>query len=238
MQVALLERLDEIRQRAGVPRLLDQVVLRERGEDEHRAQLLARDRARRGEAVHPRHLDVEDGEVGLGVAHEIDGLVAAAGLADDFVALFLEDLLDVEPDDGFVLGEHDRTFIGRPVIHSAMLSARRSRRHAVEQVVLLLLELADRSAERVALPALRVGVAAHLVRLGVGERRLRHERPEPGVLGFGVEERALLVGDREFGAQPLEPIAHVDQAALEQGPGHEAESLRRTNRRCDSVFRP
>ena len=81
----------------------------------------------------------------------------------------------------------------------------------------------DRPAQRVALAALGVGVAARLVRLGVGERRLGHERPQAGVLGFGLEERALLVGDRELGAQPLEPVAHVDQAALEQGPGHEAE---------------
>ena len=75
------------------------------------------------------------------------------------------------------------------------------------------------------------------MRLGLGERRLGHERPQAGVLGFVVEERELLVGDRELGAQPLEPIAHVDQAALEQGPGHEAESLRREPR-CDSVCRP
>ena len=95
--------------------------------------------------------------------------------------------------------------------------------------------IARRSASRSA--ALRVGVPAHLVRFGVGEGRLRHQRPQPGVLGFGVEERGLLVGDAEFSTQPLEPIAHVDQAALEQGPGHEAESLR-PEPRCDSVFRP
>ncbi len=84
------------------------------------------------------------------------------------------------------------------------------------------------AAQRVALAALGVGVTAGLVRLGVGERRLRHERAQPGVLGLGVEERALLVGDAELGAQPLEPIAHVDQTALEQGPGHGCESLRRS----------
>ncbi len=92
-QVALLERLHQVGQRAGVARLLDEVVLRERGEDQNRAQLLARDRARGGEAVHPRHLDVEDREVGLRAAHEIDRVIAATGLPDDLVALFLEDLL-------------------------------------------------------------------------------------------------------------------------------------------------
>ena len=80
-------------------------------------------------------------------------------------------------------------------------------------------ELGDRPAQRVALAALGVGVAAHLVRLGIGQRRLGHERTQPGVLGLGLEERALLVGDGELGAQALEPVAHVDEAALQQGAG-------------------
>ncbi len=62
-------------------------------------------------------------------------------------------------------------------------------RHAVEQCVLLGFELVDRPAQRLALAALGVGVAAHLVRLGLGERRLRHERTQAGVLGLGLEER-------------------------------------------------
>ena len=78
----------------------------------------------------------------------------------------------------------------------------------------------DRAPQRVALAGLRVGVAAHLAGLGVGDRRLRHERAQPGVLGLGLEERALLVGDGELGAQPLEAVAHVDEAALEQGARH------------------
>ena len=61
---------------------------------------------------------------GLSVADELDGLVAAAGLADDFVALFLEDLLEVEPDDGLVLGEDDsRTVRWTLGSSSSMLSA-------------------------------------------------------------------------------------------------------------------
>ena len=36
-----------------------------------------------------------------------DGLVAAAGLGDDLVALLLEGLLEIEADDGLVLGDHD-----------------------------------------------------------------------------------------------------------------------------------
>ena len=44
---------------------------------------------------------------GQQVTHEVDRLVAAPGLADDLVALFLEGLAQVHPDDGLVLGDHD-----------------------------------------------------------------------------------------------------------------------------------
>ena len=32
---------------------------------------------------------------------------------------------------------------------------------------------------------MRIGMTAHLVRFGLGERRFRDERPQPGVLGLG-----------------------------------------------------
>ena len=44
---------------------------------------------------------------GSQLADQLDRLVAAAGLADDLVALFLEGLAQVETDDGLVLGDHD-----------------------------------------------------------------------------------------------------------------------------------
>ena len=105
-QIALLERLDEVRQRAGVAGLLDDLALAERGEHQHAADPLGGDRPRRVEAVHARHLDVEDGQVRAEAADELDRLVAPAGLADDLVALLLEGLAQVEADDGFVLGDH------------------------------------------------------------------------------------------------------------------------------------
>ena len=37
---------------------------------------------------------------------------------------------------------------------------------------------------------------------------------KPRVVGLGREERALLVGDRELRAQPLQAVAHVDEAAF------------------------
>ena len=63
--------------------------------------------ARRLEPVEARHLDVEDREVGPELVRQPDGLVAAAGLAHDLVALLLQGLAQVEPDDGFVLGDQD-----------------------------------------------------------------------------------------------------------------------------------
>ena len=106
-QVALLERLDEVGQGAGVARLLDHLALAEGGEDQHAAQLLGGDDAGRLEPVDARHLDVEDRQVGLQLADQLDRLVAAAGLADDHVALLLEGLAEVHADDGLVLGDHD-----------------------------------------------------------------------------------------------------------------------------------
>ena len=82
-------------------------MLRECSQDEHRGKTFAGDRARRGEAVHAGHLDVEDREVGVQLAYELDRLVAAARLADDVVTLFLEDFLEIEPDDRLVLCDHD-----------------------------------------------------------------------------------------------------------------------------------
>ena len=97
------------------------------------------DVARGGEAVEPRHLDVEDREVRAEAADELDGLVAAAGLAHDLVALFLEELLEVEADDRLVLGDDDaRGAFGGTGFHSAILSGSAELGgHAVEQVILL-----------------------------------------------------------------------------------------------------
>src|SRR5437667_8752662 len=81
---------------------------------------------------------------------------------------------------------------------------RRLVRHAIEQCVLVAFELFDGAAQRVALAQLGVGVAAHLVGLGLGQRGFRNEGPKPRVLRFTDEDRALLLGDRELGAQARE----------------------------------
>ena len=151
------------------------------------------------------------------------GVVAAAGLADDLVVLFFEDLLEVEADDRLVLGEDDadglasprRPGVGRARGRSPSSAAMRSSSASCSSS-----SSRDRAAQRVALAGLRVGVAAHVAGLGVGDRRLRDQRAQPGVLGLGLEERALLVGDGQLRAQPLEAVAHVDEAALQQGARH------------------
>ena len=186
------------------------------------AEPLAGDGARGGEAVHARHLDVEDGEVGVELAHELDRVVAAAGLPHDLVVLLLEDLLEVEADDRLVFGEDDAYGLGHRGAPASEAVGGRTELggHAVEERVLLGFELAHRPPQRVPLADLGVGVAAHLAGFGVGHRRLGHERAQPGVLGLGLEERALLVGDGQLRAQPLQAVAHVDQAALQQGARH------------------
>src|SRR5688572_28516009 len=93
-EIALLERLHEIRKRARVARLLDEVALRERREDEHCGKALPSDVTCRRQAVEPRHLHVEDGEIGDELTHQLDGFVAATRLTYHRVALFFEELLE------------------------------------------------------------------------------------------------------------------------------------------------
>ena len=107
-QLAALERLDQVGQGAGVAGLLDEVALAERGEDEHGGAALGGDlpggrRGRRGPGI----LMSRMARSGSSWPDQLDGLVAAAGLAHDLVALLLEGLLEVEADDGLVLGDHD-----------------------------------------------------------------------------------------------------------------------------------
>src|SRR6266567_6048777 len=71
-------------------------------------------------------------------------------------------------------------------------------RHAVEQSVLLALQVADGPGERVAMPGQRVSVAASIAGLDVAERRFGHERAQSGVVGFVLEERELLLRDRQL----------------------------------------
>ena len=59
------------------------------------------------EPVEHRHLDVEDDQVGTQLLRPVDGLLAVADLGDDGVPLLLEHFLEVEADEGLVLGDED-----------------------------------------------------------------------------------------------------------------------------------
>ena len=106
-QLGALERLHEVGLSAGVTRLLDEVALAERREDEHRGRAPIVDAAGGLDAVESGHLDVEDRDVGLEPLDERDGLVAPRGLADDLVPLLLQRLEQVEADDALVFGDDD-----------------------------------------------------------------------------------------------------------------------------------
>src|SRR4051812_40096544 len=93
-------------------------------------------------------------------------------------------------------------------------------RDAVEEGVLLRLELAHGAAQRLRLTGLRIGVTAGVARLDVGEGRLRHQRTEADVLRLLLQEAELLLGDRELGADALETLADVDQSTLQEGLRH------------------
>ena len=147
----------------------------------------------------PGHLDVEDREVGLELADELDRLVAAAGLADDVVALLLEELLEVEADDRLVLGDDDA---GGRVGGSTRVRPRAQRAESSADMRSSSASCSRSSSRDRSARARRGGGPAR--RRGGGRRGPRRRRAgvsatsarEPGVLGLLLEERELLVGDR------------------------------------------
>ena len=91
-----VERLDqEIRRTFAHRGSDDGHVVEGRHQDDIDVRRSPADLTEERQAVHPRHLDVEDGEVGLELADELHRLVATARLADDLVALFLEGFLEI-----------------------------------------------------------------------------------------------------------------------------------------------
>ena len=73
-----------------------------------------------------------------------------------------------------------------------------------------------------------VGVPSGVAGFGIGQRRLGHERPETGIVGLVFEEGELLLGDAQLGTEPLQPLAHVDEATLQDRPRHRTrQSMRR-----------
>ena len=117
------------------------------------------------------------------VLDQLDGLVAAPGLAHDLVALFFEGLLEIEADDGLVFSDHDTD--GHRL--SPVGSGRRTREgsagfvsESIEQLVLFAFELFDRGLHLGSMAFVGVSVALCLVVLPIGQRRLGHQAPGCG----------------------------------------------------------
>ena len=65
-----------------------------------------------------------------------------------------------------------------------------------------------------------LGVAARLAVLALGQRGLRHQGPDAGVLGLAGQRGELLLGDPQVLPEPAQPTAHVAQTVLDPVPGH------------------
>ncbi len=88
-------RLEQEPGRAGVERVVDQPVDVVRGQHQHPArQVLGDDRPGGGDAVHHRHPDVHQHDVGSELAGEPHGLAALGGGADHGAAARLDDELE------------------------------------------------------------------------------------------------------------------------------------------------
>ena len=139
-QVGLAERLHEVAEDAGLDRARDELALAVGGHHHDRDRPLVEDAARRLDPVEPRHLHVEERDVGLGLARELDGLLAVARLGADLEAGRLEQALEVEPDERLVLGDEDTRHAGnttsarRPPSFSSASSPRSSSRTSARTI--------------------------------------------------------------------------------------------------------
>jgi hypothetical protein len=88
--------------------------------------------------------------------------------------------------------------------------------HPVEQFVLGALEFGDLVLQLTAVAAHGISVSLGLALVLTGEGRLRHQRAQPGVVGDVVEDRQLLVGDRQIVAQLAETGGDLAQPSFEE----------------------
>ncbi|BBE22692.1 hypothetical protein MN0502_15750 [Arthrobacter sp. MN05-02] len=101
------EGLDHVGHGSGVTGALDEFLLAEGGQQDHRRDAGFDDLFRGGDAVHDGHLHVHEDEVRLVFLGEGHGLLAVVGLRDDLVPFPTQDLDDVESDERLVLGHDD-----------------------------------------------------------------------------------------------------------------------------------
>lgn len=89
------------------------------------------------------------------------------------------------------------------------------------------LELAELLEQVGVVAAHGVRVALGLAVLLLGQRGLRHERPQTGFVGLLGEVGELLLGDGDVALDRLAAVGHVSQTPFDQGAAHER-SLRST----------
>ena len=95
--------------RAGLEGVEEVVVAVEGRHDDDVPEVVGDEVAGGLDAVHPRHLDVHQHDVGAGRAGPFDRLEAVGGLADDLdVVLDREDHREARPHHGVVVDEQDR----------------------------------------------------------------------------------------------------------------------------------
>ncbi len=92
------------------------------------------------------------------------------------------------------------------------------------------LQLGHASTRGVPSPGHCLFVAPGLLPLMVGERRLRHERPQPGVLGRLGEHSQLLLDDGELLASLHESSVNLGETPLDGLPLHKGSVGRLTRR--------
>ena len=109
--------LEHVAARAHLQRLIDALAVGIHGKHDHPGLGVAQDDlARRIDAVHLRHDDVEERDVGTQLARQADRLTAVAGGSDDFeVALRGEEVAYAVGYYSMVVGDEDPEGHGSPV---------------------------------------------------------------------------------------------------------------------------
>ena len=92
---------------AGVAGAFDQVALGEGGQHHDGRDALLCDDLGGADAVHLRHVDVHDDQVGLQLAGELDRLFPIPCFADDVVSLLGEEFDEIEADERLIFGYKD-----------------------------------------------------------------------------------------------------------------------------------
>ena len=158
---------------------------------------------------------------GAQLAGHRHGLVPPTGLAHDLVALLLEGLAQVEADDGLVLGDQHAQSAPGP----SSTGVRQGHRSASGVSSSSSTSWRTSSSAMVARTSSRrrrhgVGVAAGVVVLAVGQRRLRDEGADAGVVGLVGQLLELLLDDGQLLAEAAQALTDARQAALDQPLRH------------------